>query len=142
MCVTTLSGTRATLDYCSPQLFEEQPDAHSAGRAPVVEAGCWIGALLWPMTCCLDPDTRMLIITGPNIGGKVDLYASDALIGLLAIIGKLWPPRPSNFTPWWNRIPLPYRLQRHLPAALDLYVEMSERQHPEQRNRCQPGTHG
>ena len=61
------------------------------GRHPVVEQ-----VLTTPFVAndlSLDDDTRMLIITGPNMGGKSTYMRQTALIVLLAHIGSFVPAK-------------------------------------------------
>tara|TARA_R110000796_G_scaffold252554_2_gene387602 strand:+ start:8228 stop:10804 length:2577 start_codon:yes stop_codon:yes gene_type:complete len=87
--LTTLSERASTLDYCRPQFVEGSQMHIQQGRHPVVEQvldGPFVANDL-----LLDPDTRMLIITGPNMGGKSTYMRQTALIVLLAHIGSYVP---------------------------------------------------
>ena len=46
-----------------------------------------------PNDCVLHPGRRLLVITGPNMGGKSTYMRSIALIALLAYAGSFVPPR-------------------------------------------------
>jgi len=59
-----------------------------AARHPVVER---MLENYMPNDCRLGPDRRMLIITGPNMGGKSTYMRSVALIALLAYCGSFVP---------------------------------------------------
>ncbi|WP_339651393.1 DNA mismatch repair protein MutS [Halopseudomonas pelagia] len=87
--LVTLSERASTLDYCRPQFIEGSQMHIQQGRHPVVEQvldGPFVANDL-----LLDPDTRMLIITGPNMGGKSTYMRQTALIVLLAHIGSYVP---------------------------------------------------
>lgn len=87
--LSTLSERASTLDYCRPQFIEGSQMHIQQGRHPVVEQvldGPFVANDL-----LLDPDTRMLIITGPNMGGKSTYMRQTALIVLLAHIGSYVP---------------------------------------------------
>ncbi|MFO7705632.1 MAG: DNA mismatch repair protein MutS, partial [Halopseudomonas sp.] len=87
--LTTLSERASTLDYCRPQFIQGSQMHIQQGRHPVVEQvldGPFVANDL-----LLDPDTRMLIITGPNMGGKSTYMRQTALIVLLAHIGSYVP---------------------------------------------------
>jgi Mismatch repair ATPase (MutS family) len=59
------------------------------GRHPVVEAVRDVP--FEPNDLQLDPTRRMLVITGPNMGGKSTYMRQNALIVLLAHIGSFVP---------------------------------------------------
>jgi DNA mismatch repair protein MutS len=58
------------------------------GRHPVVEAGV---ERFTPNDCVLAPERRLLLVTGPNMGGKSTYMRQVALIALLAHAGS-WVP--------------------------------------------------
>jgi DNA mismatch repair protein MutS len=62
--------------------------AITGARHPVVER---MLETYTPNDCHLGPDRRMLIITGPNMGGKSTYMRSIALIALLAYCGSFVP---------------------------------------------------
>jgi DNA mismatch repair protein MutS len=70
--------------WCAPQL-SDAPGIHiTAGRHPVVEPRV---ERFTPNDCVLDPARQMLVITGPNMGGKSTYMRQVALIALLAWCG-------------------------------------------------------
>ncbi|MFT5781906.1 MAG: DNA mismatch repair protein MutS [Pseudomonas sp.] len=83
-------GERAlTLDLNCPRFVDEPCMRIQQGRHPVVEQ-----VLSTPFVAndlALDDATRMLIITGPNMGGKSTYMRQTALIVLLAHIGSFVP---------------------------------------------------
>ncbi|MBP8264581.1 MAG: DNA mismatch repair protein MutS, partial [Pseudomonas sp.] len=87
--LSNLAERALTLDFNCPR-FTEQPCLQiEQGRHPVVEQ-----VLSSPFVANdvrLDDDTRMLIITGPNMGGKSTYMRQTALIVLLAHIGSYVP---------------------------------------------------
>jgi DNA mismatch repair protein MutS len=89
--LSNLAERALTLDLNRPS-FTEQPCLRiDQGRHPVVEQ-----VLTTPFVAndlSLDDDTRMLIITGPNMGGKSTYMRQTALIVLLAHIGSFVPAR-------------------------------------------------
>jgi DNA mismatch repair protein MutS len=77
------------LDYCQPELTE-QPGIHiEQGRHPVVEQVLENNFV--PNDLTLGDGRRMLIITGPNMGGKSTYMRQTALIVLLALTGSYVP---------------------------------------------------
>ena len=87
--ISNLSERALTLDLCRPE-FTEQPLLDiKQGRHLVVEH-----VLTTPFVANdveMDDETRMLIITGPNMGGKSTYMRQTALIVLLAHIGSFVP---------------------------------------------------
>jgi DNA mismatch repair protein MutS len=80
------------LDLVQPQLTDREGIEIRSGRHPVVEQVQ--DAPFTPNDIRLDHDTRMLIITGPNMGGKSTYMRQTALIVLLAHAGS-WVPAQS-----------------------------------------------
>jgi DNA mismatch repair protein MutS len=78
-----------TLDYCRPELTEEVGIHIQNGRHPVVEQVMDEPFIANPVE--LHPQRKMLIITGPNMGGKSTYMRQAALIALLAHIGSYVP---------------------------------------------------
>ncbi|WP_323148894.1 DNA mismatch repair protein MutS [Pseudomonas oryzihabitans] len=77
------------LDLNKPRFVEEPCLKIGQGRHPVVEQ-----VLETPFVAndvILDNDTRMLVITGPNMGGKSTYMRQTALIVLLAHVGSFVP---------------------------------------------------
>ncbi|WP_086984636.1 DNA mismatch repair protein MutS [Vibrio aphrogenes] len=78
-----------SLNYCRPTLTQ-QPELHiEAGRHPVVEQVLDVPFIANPVE--LNAQRQMLIITGPNMGGKSTYMRQTALIALLAHIGSYVP---------------------------------------------------
>jgi len=77
------------LDWARPQLAQEPGLCIERGRHPVVEAVR--DAPFEPNDLVLDEDRRMLVITGPNMGGKSTYMRQNALIVLLAHVGSFVP---------------------------------------------------
>ncbi|MEH6822936.1 MAG: DNA mismatch repair protein MutS [Motiliproteus sp.] len=87
--LNNLAARAERLDYCAPTLSEVPGILIREGRHPVVERvsdNPFVGNDLQ-----LDPERRMLIITGPNMGGKSTFMRQAALIVLLAHIGSYVP---------------------------------------------------
>ena len=85
------------LDWTRPQ-FTTEPGIHiERGRHPVVEAAR--DEPFEPNDLHLGPDRRMLVITGPNMGGKSTYMRQNALIVLLAHIGSFVPASSARIGP-------------------------------------------
>jgi DNA mismatch repair protein MutS len=80
------------LDLVEPELVLQDGIEIRGGRHPVVEQVQ--DEPFTPNDLCLDDRTRMLIITGPNMGGKSTYMRQAALIVLLAHAGS-WVPATS-----------------------------------------------
>jgi DNA mismatch repair protein MutS len=85
----SLAEAAARRNYCRPRLTEEDEILIKAGRHPVIEAG---GERFIPNDTYLNNSThRLLIITGPNMGGKSVFLRQTALISIMAQIGSFVP---------------------------------------------------
>lgn len=78
-----------SLNYARPQLTEDVGIHIQNGRHPVVEQVLDAPFIANPIE--LSPQRKMLIITGPNMGGKSTYMRQTALIALLAHIGSYVP---------------------------------------------------
>ncbi|MFC3609195.1 DNA mismatch repair protein MutS [Stutzerimonas tarimensis] len=89
--LSNLAERALNLDLNRPHFVEEPRLFIDQGRHPVVEQ-----VLDTPFVAndlALDDDIRMLVITGPNMGGKSTYMRQTALIVLLAQIGSFVPAR-------------------------------------------------
>ena len=89
--LSNLAERALNLDLNCPRFVDEPCMRIDQGRHPVVEQ-----VLTTPFVAndlSLDDDTRMLIITGPNMGGKSTYMRQTALIVLLAHIGSFVPAK-------------------------------------------------
>ncbi|WP_210396996.1 DNA mismatch repair protein MutS [Motiliproteus sediminis] len=82
------------LNYSAPEICEEPGLAINEGRHPVVEQVSDDPFVANDL--CMDGERRMLIITGPNMGGKSTYMRQTALIVLLAHIGSYVPARSAR----------------------------------------------
>ncbi len=87
--ITCFSERADTLNYCQPVLSNDTQLDIVNGRHPVVEQV--LEEPFTPNDCQLDSNTRMLMITGPNMGGKSTYMRQVALITLMAHIGSFVP---------------------------------------------------
>ncbi|KTS32227.1 DNA mismatch repair protein MutS, partial [Pantoea dispersa] len=86
-----------TLNYCRPVLQEKAGIRITAGRHPVVEQVLKEPFIANPLS--LSMQRRMLIITGPNMGGKSTYMRQTALIALMAWIGSYVPAEETVIGP-------------------------------------------
>ena len=97
-----LAERSLTLGWCAPQFTAEPCIDIEGGRHPVVEARLMetggSGAFIANSTR-LSPNTRLQIITGPNMGGKSTYMRQVALIVLLASIGSHVPASSCRLGP-------------------------------------------
>ena len=89
------------LQWSAPTLCDEVRLTIKGGRHPVVETlNQALGAHSFvPNDLALDQSRRMLIITGPNMGGKSTYMRQCALIVLLAHIGSYVPADAAEIGP-------------------------------------------
>ncbi len=86
-----------TLQWSEPRLLEEPSIRITAGRHPVVER--FAAAAFVPNDLALDAARRMLIITGPNMGGKSTYMRQTAIIVILAHVGSYVPAEQALLGP-------------------------------------------
>ncbi len=88
-----LTERAQTLGWCRPEFVSHPCLDIERGRHPVVEARLAEtgGGSFIANDCRLDARTRMLIVTGPNMGGKSTFMRQVALITLMAAIGSYVP---------------------------------------------------
>lgn len=88
--VAGLAELSHTRGYVCPELRAERGVEIKGGRHPVVETMVE-GERFVPNDISLTPDSRLQIITGPNMSGKSTVIRQVALITLLAQIGSHVP---------------------------------------------------
>ncbi|WP_067848765.1 DNA mismatch repair protein MutS [Alicyclobacillus mali (ex Roth et al. 2021)] len=110
--------------YVRPEVTDEIGMEIREGRHPVVEAS--LGAEFVPNDLVLTPDAPIVLLTGPNMGGKSTYMRQAALIAILAQMGSYVPARSA-------RIGLVDRVFTRIGASDDLsrgqstfMVEMTE----------------
>lgn len=95
--INNLAERADSLDLCRPELTNDPGINIVAGRHPVVESV--LKTPFVPNDVNLDNQNRMLLITGPNMGGKSTYMRQIALITLLAHIGSYVPARAAKIGP-------------------------------------------
>ncbi|GAB3435218.1 DNA mismatch repair protein MutS [Massilia solisilvae] len=83
-------------NWCAPALVEEPCLDIVEGRHPVVENQI---ERFIANSCRLTDDKRLLLITGPNMGGKSTFMRQVALITLLAYVGSFVPAASATIGP-------------------------------------------
>ena len=87
--LSNLADRAVELDLCRPEVSEEPGIRIRNGRHLVVEV---LGDTAFvPNDLDLGPDRRMLVVTGPNMGGKSTYMRQAAHIVLLAWVGSYVP---------------------------------------------------
>jgi DNA mismatch repair protein MutS len=91
--LAALAERAATLNWCAPEFVNHPCLEIEQGRHPVVEARLAEtgGGSFIANDCRLDAARRMVILTGPNMGGKSTFMRQVAVIALLAAIGSYVP---------------------------------------------------
>ncbi|MEY2891281.1 MAG: hypothetical protein RJA98_1189, partial [Pseudomonadota bacterium] len=99
--LSALAERAHTLNWCRPTFVREPCMDIEAGRHPVVEARlAETGAgNFMANDLRLDANRKMLIVTGPNMGGKSTFMRQVALIALLAAMGSFVPARACRLGP-------------------------------------------
>ena len=87
--IQALAERAEALELYRPVFTEARGISYEAGRHPVVESVMSDPFIANPLT--LTNDQSMLVITGPNMGGKSTYMRQTALIVLMAYIGSFVP---------------------------------------------------
>ncbi|WP_175945218.1 DNA mismatch repair protein MutS [Caballeronia sp. BCC1704] len=82
------------LDWVAPEFAADAGIDIEQGRHPVVEAQV---EQFIANDCCLNDDRKLLLITGPNMGGKSTFMRQTALIALMAYVGSYVPAKRARF---------------------------------------------
>jgi DNA mismatch repair protein MutS len=99
--LAALAERATTLNWTRPQFVAHPCLEIEAGRHPVVEARLneTGGGPFIANHCRLDAKTRMVVLTGPNMGGKSTWMRQVALAVLLASIGSYVPAAACRLGP-------------------------------------------
>jgi DNA mismatch repair protein MutS len=87
--ISSFAAAATELRYCRPEVTDERGIRITAGRHPVVEHN--LETPFVPNDAEVDGDSRLQIITGPNMAGKSVYLRQVALISLLAQTGSYVP---------------------------------------------------
>ena len=108
--LATLAERAHSLSFCKP-LLQTEPGIHiEGGRHPVVEQVSSDPFVANDLI--MNQDRKMLVITGPNMGGKSTYMRQAALIVLLAQIGSFVPATSAATIGLVDRIFTQHRLLR------------------------------
>jgi DNA mismatch repair protein MutS len=120
-----LAQTATDRNYTAPVIYDGDEIEIKAGRHPIVEAFSGDGFISNDLKMNNSTD-RLLIITGPNMGGKSTILRQTALIQILAQIGSYVPASSA-------KLPVIDRIWTRVGASDDLasgrstfMVEMTE----------------
>ena len=94
--LTALTAHALERNWCAPLLVDEPCLDIREGRHPVVEAQI---ERFIANDCCFSDERRLLLITGPNMGGKSTYMRQVALITLLAYVGSYVPAASATIGP-------------------------------------------
>jgi DNA mismatch repair protein MutS len=94
--LVALADHAARNDWCAPLLVSEPLITITQGRHPVVENSI---ERFIANDCALNDERRLLLITGPNMGGKSTYMRQVALIVLLAYAGSFVPAESATIGP-------------------------------------------
>jgi DNA mismatch repair protein MutS len=94
--IAALATHAVRLNWCRPQLVSEPCLDIVEGRHPVVENQI---ERFIANDCKLRDERRLLLITGPNMGGKSTFMRQVALITLLAYVGSYVPATSATLGP-------------------------------------------
>lgn len=95
--LTTLAERAQRFNWCCPNLVSESQISIEEGRHPVIEH--LLQERFIANDLQLKPSQNILLITGPNMGGKSTYMRQTALIVLLAHIGSFVPAKSVTLGP-------------------------------------------
>ncbi|EHB09685.1 DNA mismatch repair protein Msh3, partial [Heterocephalus glaber] len=91
-CIFSLAKVAKQGDYCRPMVKEERKIIIKNGRHPVIDVLLGEQDQYVPNSTRLSEDSeRVMIVTGPNMGGKSSYIKQVALITLMAQVGSYVP---------------------------------------------------
>jgi DNA mismatch repair protein MutS len=95
--LATFAERAAVLQWTQPTFADEAHIRITGGRHPVVER--FLDQPFVANDLALDESRRLLLVTGPNMGGKSTYMRQAALVALLAHIGSFVPAAAASFGP-------------------------------------------
>ena len=94
--ITTFAQNASYYNYVKPEITEDEIIDIKNGRHPVVEQLLEHSSFVPNDTIIKKENERILIITGPNMGGKSTILRQVALIVLMAQIGSFIPAKQAK----------------------------------------------
>ncbi|KAK5173675.1 Mismatch repair protein msh3 [Saxophila tyrrhenica] len=94
-CLLSLADIASQPGYCKPEFTDDNGIDIEGGRHPMVEQ-LLLDAFVPNDVHLSSDETRALLITGPNMGGKSSYVRSVALICIMAQIGSYVPATSAN----------------------------------------------
>lgn len=95
--LVNLAERAQSLNYCCPELSHDSVISIEQGRHPVIENT--INSAFIANNLSMAQNNKMLLITGPNMGGKSTYMRQTALIVLLTYIGSYVPAKSAIIGP-------------------------------------------
>lgn len=95
--IVSFAKNAIEFNLCCPKLVNTPELTIKAGRHPVIEHTLSLPFI--PNDIHLDPKRKVLLITGPNMGGKSTYMRQIALIVILACIGSFVPAKAATIGP-------------------------------------------
>jgi len=89
--VSSLAELAVKRGYCRPEIFEDTRLTIINGRHPVIEAVLPAGSFVANDAELGDGESKLIILTGPNMSGKSTYLRQIGLITILAQIGSYVP---------------------------------------------------
>lgn len=93
----TLGRLKNRYNWCRPEFSKKIGIEIVKGRHPIVERT--LSRPFIPNSLSINPQSNMLIVTGPNMGGKSTYMRQTALIALMAHIGSFVPAERATIGP-------------------------------------------
>jgi DNA mismatch repair protein MutS len=97
--VAAFADVAEARNYCRPVFSDEPGIVIEGGRHPVVEGELAGGETFIANDTRLGENRRLLLITGPNMGGKSTYMRQTALITLMALVGAFVPAKRAVIGP-------------------------------------------
>ena len=92
-----LAEQAVLMNYSRPVVDESLAFDISEGRHPVVESVLKAKSETFvPNNCSLNPNSRLWLLTGPNMAGKSTFLRQNALIAIMAQMGSFVPAASAN----------------------------------------------